>query len=59
MQYQWFRQTLETSNAKYKFVFTHHVLGTGRGGIELADTFEWGDSKISPSIAHGTRPSIN
>lgn len=44
-QYQWFRQTLETSNAKYKFVFTHHVLGTGRGGIELADTFEWGDSK--------------
>jgi phosphodiesterase/alkaline phosphatase D-like protein len=43
-QYQWFKQTLETSNAKYKFVFTHHVLGTGRGGIELADTYEWGDS---------------
>ena len=43
-QYQWFKQTLESSNAKYKFVFTHHVLGTGRGGIELADTFEWGDS---------------
>ena len=43
-QYAWFKQTLETSSAKYKFVFTHHVLGTGRGGIELADTFEWGDS---------------
>ena len=43
-QYQWFRQTLENSGAKYKFVFTHHVLGTGRGGIELANTFEWGDS---------------
>jgi hypothetical protein len=43
-QYQWFKQTLETSNAKYKFVFTHHVLGTGRGGIELAANFEWGDS---------------
>jgi hypothetical protein len=43
-QYRWFRQTLETSTAKYKFVFTHHVLGTGRGGIELADGFEWGDS---------------
>jgi hypothetical protein len=42
--YQWFKQTLETSNAKYKFVFTHHVLGTGRGGIELAGNFEWGDS---------------
>lgn len=44
-QYAWFRQTLETSNAKYKFVFTHHVLGTGRGGIENALKFEWGDSK--------------
>ncbi|MBI5952837.1 MAG: metallophosphoesterase [Chloroflexi bacterium] len=43
-QYQWFRQTLETSNAKYKFVFAHHVNGTGRGGIELANTFEWGDA---------------
>jgi hypothetical protein len=43
-QYQWFRDTLESSNAKYKFVFTHHVLGTGRGGIELADGYEWGDS---------------
>lgn len=43
-QYQWFKQTLETSTAKYKFVFTHHVLGTGRGGIEEATSFEWGDS---------------
>lgn len=43
-QYQWFRQTLENSTAKYKFVFTHHVLGTGRGGIELADSYEWGDA---------------
>jgi hypothetical protein len=43
-QYQWFRQTLETSTAKYKFVFTHHVNGTGRGGIDVANTFEWGDA---------------
>ncbi len=43
-QYQWFKQTLENSNAKYKFVFTHHVLGTGRGGIEVADGYEWGDA---------------
>jgi hypothetical protein len=41
-QYQWFKDTLEHSNAKYKFVFTHHVLGTGRGGVELADYYEWG-----------------
>ena len=43
-QYKWFKQTLEQSSAKYKFVFTHHVLGTGRGGIELAKQFEWGDA---------------
>jgi hypothetical protein len=41
-QYQWFKETLEQSNAKYKFVFAHHVLGTGRGGIELASEYEWG-----------------
>lgn len=41
-QYRWFEQTLAASNAKYKFVFTHHVLGTGRGGIEEAGQFEWG-----------------
>jgi hypothetical protein len=49
-QYRWFRQTLETSTAKYKFVFTHHVLGTGRGGIEEAGSYEWGDA--SHLVAH-------
>ena len=41
-QYEWFKKTLEESDAKYKFVFTHHVLGTGRGGIENVKLFEWG-----------------
>ena len=41
-QYRWFARTLAESKAKYKFVFTHHVLGTGRGAIELADLYEWG-----------------
>lgn len=41
-QYQWFKATLENSKAKYKFVFCHHVLGTGRGGVERAKLFEWG-----------------
>lgn len=41
-QYQWLKETLLKSNAKYKFVFTHHVLGTGRGGVEMADLYEWG-----------------
>ncbi|MEY4272818.1 MAG: hypothetical protein RL250_1684 [Verrucomicrobiota bacterium] len=41
-QYQWFKRTLETSKAKYKFVFAHHVLGSGRGGVDEADLYEWG-----------------
>jgi hypothetical protein len=41
-QYHWFRKTLEASKAKFKFVFAHHVLGTGRGGIETSELYEWG-----------------
>jgi hypothetical protein len=41
-QYHWFKQILEQSNAKYKFVFAHHVLGSGRGGIDEAHLYEWG-----------------
>ncbi|MFG6467597.1 metallophosphoesterase family protein [Roseateles sp. BYS87W] len=41
-QYRWLRETLTQSRAKYKFVFAHHVLGTGRGGAGLARLYEWG-----------------
>ncbi|MFM2360548.1 MAG: hypothetical protein RLY16_2541 [Bacteroidota bacterium] len=41
-QYLWMKQTLENSNAKYKFVFAHHVRGEGRGGITNAIQNEWG-----------------
>lgn len=41
-QYAWLKKTLETSTAKYKFVFAHHVMGTGRGAVEVADGYEWG-----------------
>ena len=41
-QYAWLKKTLESSKAKYKFVFAHHVLGSGRGGVEEADLYEWG-----------------
>jgi PKD repeat protein len=41
-QYAWFKRTLETSRAKYKFVFEHHVLGTGRGAAAIVHTYEWG-----------------
>jgi hypothetical protein len=36
------QSTLTKSNAKFKFVFSHHVSGTGRGGVEVAPYYEWG-----------------
>jgi len=41
-QYRWLKKTLSESKAKYKFMFAHHVLGTDRGAVEMADLFEWG-----------------
>jgi hypothetical protein len=41
-QYQWLKKTLSESTAKHKFVFAHHVHGSGRGGIELCNLYEWG-----------------
>jgi hypothetical protein len=41
-QYRWLVLTLTESKAHWKFVFAHHVNGTGRGGIEVADLYEWG-----------------
>lgn len=41
-QYDWLKTTLSGSNARYKFVFAHHIRGQGRGGIEYSKTFEWG-----------------
>lgn len=41
-QYDWFKQTLESSTAKYKFVFSHHAIGNIRGGEEVASLYEWG-----------------
>lgn len=41
-QYKWLSKTLLESKAKYKFVFAHHVNGTGRGGVENANLYEWG-----------------
>ena len=41
-QYFWFKETLEKSKAKFKFVFAHHVMGTGRGAIEVSENYEWG-----------------
>jgi hypothetical protein len=48
-QYNWLKQTLENSNAKFKFVFCHQLVGgavDGRGGIEFADLYEWGGNNL-------------
>ena len=57
-QYQWLKTTLEQNHSKFKFVFAHHVLGTGRGGIELAGSYEWGgnNNNGTPGFA-GNRPA--
>ena len=45
-QYAWLKRTLETSKAKFKFIFLHHLVGgdshEGRGGSEASHFFEWG-----------------
>ena len=45
-QYDWLKKTLETSTAKWKFVFIHNLVGglgkDGRGGAEAAPFWEWG-----------------
>jgi len=41
-QYRWLERTLKGNRTPYTFVFTHHVLGTGRGGVECAGLYEWG-----------------
>ena len=44
-QYHWLRQTISNSNAAYKFVFCHQLIGgdpQGRGGIEWVPFYEMG-----------------
>ncbi|MGL5319049.1 MAG: metallophosphoesterase family protein, partial [Bacteroidales bacterium] len=41
-QYDWLVRTLSESTATHKFVFAHHVNGSGRGGVECAGLYEWG-----------------
>jgi hypothetical protein len=45
-QYAWLEKTLETSPARLRFVFIHHLVGgldrQGRGGAEAVPFFEWG-----------------
>ncbi len=51
-QYDWLKSTLENSDAIYKFIFTHHLIGgdkDSRGGVEVAPFFEWGGNNSDGS----------
>jgi predicted phosphodiesterase len=45
-QYRWLERTLNASQARFKFVFIHQLVGgvdnQGRGGVEAAPHYEWG-----------------
>ena len=48
-QYNWLKTTLENSNATFKFVFAHQLVGgdpDGRGGVEFANRYEWGGDNL-------------
>ena len=50
IQYDWLKQILEDSHAKFKFIFAHHMVGGSadfvRGGAAPAHMFEWGGYNI-------------
>jgi len=67
-QYDWLKTTLQNSTAKYKFVFLHHLVGgtttladgvtknvAGRGGIEVADKYEWGGKNADGSAGFAAK----
>ncbi|MFM1770463.1 MAG: hypothetical protein RJA22_2992 [Verrucomicrobiota bacterium] len=49
-QYRWLQRTLESSRARHRFVFIHHLVGgdspEGRGGAEASRFFEWGGHEL-------------
>ena len=52
-QYKWFKNVLENSNTKFKFVFCHQILGgkdsQGRGGSDYARFYEMGGENADGS----------
>lgn len=61
-QYDWFKNTLSMSNATYKFVFSHQLVGgngnEGRGGTEYAHLYENGGYNLDSTFGFNTnRPN--
>ncbi|MFZ4401297.1 MAG: T9SS type A sorting domain-containing protein [Bacteroidales bacterium] len=62
-QYNWFKNVLETSQAKFKFIFCHNLLGgkgnDARGGAEYVDFFEMGGKNADSTWGFTTyRPNF-
>jgi hypothetical protein len=68
VQYDWLKATLQNSSAKFKFVFMHHIIGgsttladgstpniAARGGIEVADKYEWGGKNADGTDGFATK----
>ena len=67
VQYNWLQSTLAASTAKYKFVFSHNLVGGWnyngqgimRGGIEAARYSEWGGYNLDGTYGFTNyRPSM-
>jgi uncharacterized protein (TIGR03437 family) len=67
VQYDWLQSTLAASTAKYKFVFSHNLVGGWnyngggimRGGIEAAKYSEWGGYNLDGTYGFTKyRPSM-
>jgi hypothetical protein len=57
VQYRWLAEVLRASASPYKFVFSHHLIGDVRGGIEQAGGFEWGGRDADGTPAFDKRRS--
>ena len=57
-QYNWFKNAITTSKAKFKFVFCHQLVGgsgtDGRGGTEVVDFFEQGGKNADSTYGFDT-----
>jgi len=58
-QYDWLKSVLAKSNASFKFVFCHNLVGgldkDARGGAEAAAYFEWGGKNADGSYGFDSK----
>ena len=58
-QYDWLKETLENSEASYRFIFLHYLVGgldnQTRGGVNIANLYEWGGKNSSDEDEWATK----